>query len=297
MLSLFSHPHISKFIAPLLIAVLVLPAFGFLALPREAKASVPTHCSFFDANCLKEYLGDTALKAIVAAIVRVTTRVMVDWITANEGRDVGFIKNFEQYFFEEIDARAGEFLSHLRGVNLCSSRLRARLDFMLGLPSYNFRYLRPQLECTLTDIIANIEDHYNDFNRGGWPVFLTNTLVPQNNHFGAGVLAEINFENSRAAAAWALDRNTTANEGFKGVGLPIPSRRCEAVDTGGDEEPAENCYTEWNITEPGALVSQSLKKSIEDTSLEQLLPIDEISEAVSLIVNTLLNQLLSGRLF
>ncbi|MDP3769420.1 MAG: hypothetical protein U1A25_03170 [Candidatus Sungbacteria bacterium] len=249
----------------------------------------------------KEYILDPLIRVLVFSTLQSMTDEVMGWITGDEGRGVGFVKNLEQELANEVAARAEEFADHLNGVNLCSINLKQYLQLRLSVPQIgNYRRLNPQLSCKLTGIVDDIENFYNDFNNGGWDAFLNVALIPENNFYGASFIAEQNSLLAQASAASTLSEKARLGAGFKGVQLTKKSEVCETVT---DEEGGAElyCYTEQEVTTPGKLISESLNKSLNDTSFDSVLGADELSELIdaffSDVINALLGQLLSGDLF
>lgn len=294
MINIFST--FRAYIASALVVAVIVLSLGILFVPLPARASVPTNCTFIpiplDINCIKELVLDPALKIAINLALQVILQSTVAWITGAGGQNVGFVENFERVFSQQVDARAGEFLNHLAGINLCSVSLRQYLTVRFSIPFSTSpqRYLNPQLSCSLSGIVSNVENFYNSFQNGGWEAFLKVNLQMENNYYGAYMISLQNQHGLLAEASGALDQNTQANQGYKGVQIPIPSKKCEYIPgTGGP-----NCYTEWQTKTPGGLVKDSLSKTLVDTGIDQYVSADEISEAVNVIVNALIAKLMSS---
>ena len=296
--------HIARLLSPLLIVTILCTAFVFVLFPRQVHASVPTHCtSFLDLNCIKELILDILVRPAVAAALATIVQTTVGWITGNGGADVGFMDNFEQNVFERLNARGAEFLNRLAGINLCNLRIR---NFLLSVrfrvPTIvgGYNQLGAQMGCTITSIIGNTETFYRDFSVGGWEAFLETTQGVQNNYIGASIIAEANFDQSVMAQLETFVNTQQANNGFMGMTIKIPSRRCE-MNTEGPAAGTESCLTETKVTTPGSLVKEALKKQLVDTPADFIMPADELSEligdALGAIVNALIGEMMSGNLF
>lgn len=282
------------YIAAALIIVILAFSASIAFTPMPVRAAVPTWCMpALDVNCQKEIGWDLVAHIIASTILQVMTQTIVAWISGNGGQNVGFVENFERVISQQVDARAGEFLNHLAGINLCSVSLRNYLTLRFSMPIASYRYLNPRLSCTLSGIVNNVENFYNSFQNGGWAAFLSVNLQMQNNYYGAYMLALESQSGLLAEAANAVNQNIQANQGYRGVQIPIPSKKCEWIPDINDY----SCYTEWETKTPGGLVKDSLSKALVDTGLDQIVAADELEEAVSAIINAAVQRLLTAVFF
>lgn len=79
------------------------------------------------------------------------------------------------------------------------------------------------ITCTLDQVVQNIRAFYDDFRAGGWAGFLSSVL-PENNVFGAVILANEQIARQSQASAEAASQNAAANQGYKGM------ERCVSYD-------------------------------------------------------------------
>lgn len=274
----------SKAVAAITIVVLVFSSFAFVAYPKKAEAVVPTACFFpLDFNCLKEGALDLAFKVLVRTIIRGLTNSIISWIQGDDGRNVGFVGNFEQEFRRQIDIRGGEFLNQISGINMCGD-IGAFLQISLRTSSSAYK---EQFACTVTDIVDNVDNFFSDFTQGGWPAFIRITHDHQNNPYGAFLFAYDAKIQAEGAAATALERTLLANNGFKGVQKAVDAK-CE-----GDDEGSLRCQTEYLIKTPGKLVYDLLNHGVL-TDARALEVADEIDEAVQTIASALISKLIGS---
>lgn len=291
----FSKNHwAKKYIAIVLIISFLAPGTAVLLVPRTAHASVPTHCtSFLDFNCLKENILDLIGRILVAALIRSLTDMIISWIQGDDGANVGFVGNLEQELRRQVDARAGEILNQIAGIDLCGN-IGAHLQLTLRVPGG----LRQELECTLTDIIDNVESFFTDFRNGGWETFLRMSLEPQNNPQGAWLLAVDAKLTGELARYNSFLGQINGSYPFLGFGSEeISIRNCVSTKGEGDPEnpgaiPGAKCTTEKKIKTPGTLVEKLLEESTT-SGFEFAYVADEIDEAISAIINALIQRLIS----
>lgn len=149
------------------------------------------------------------------------TTQTVDWIEGGgiEIKDNKVIVHPPQYIkkpgkFLEKTAREAvdRWLSNV-APQLCQPfRMRVTLE----IPStarYTNPYYEPYLRCTLDRIIDNIQDFYNDFRSGGW-IGYREILYPQNNYYGASLLASQRLAEIQSAALSAAQNEINTNQGF-----------------------------------------------------------------------------------
>lgn len=233
----------------------------------------------------KECTLDPIVKALTAIVLRALTASIVGWI---QGGSSGFVSDFETELRQQLNARAGEFLNQLAGVNLCGN-IGAFLNISLRFPTG----LRQRLECTVTDIIKNVQGFYRNFGNGGWPAFIRISLEPQNNPYGAYLIALDAKIAAEGAREGAFSANVQAGAGFIGFRVKkkvncIPNpERAETEVTG------EICQTVDDIRTPGGLVADLLNASFK-SDIDWLVIADEVDESIYAIINALISKLLTS---
>lgn len=244
----------------------------FIASPAELKT-------------FKDYILDTIARVAALTVIRGLTNSIVGWIQGGGG---GLVENLEQEFRIQGDAAGGEILNEIAGINLCGD-LSAFLNLTLRSPRSK---LRAQLECTATDIVQNIENHYRDFSEGGWPAFVSLSVEPGNSAAGAYLISL-----DSKIAAERKKRETTlakylAGEGF--LGLTEKVEVCEpARNRAGRPTGQTTCRREESIKLPGKQVSAFLEKSL-NIEFDFLNVADELDESIIAISNALLTKLISS---
>lgn len=232
----------------------------------------------------KEYVCDPVFRFVSALLIRSLTDSIIGWIqgSSGDGEEVGFVANFEQEFRRQLDARGGELLNQLAGVNLCGN-IGAFLQISLRTNSS----LRQRLQCTVTDIVQNVEDFFQDFNNGGWPAFIRLSMQPQNNPYGAFLIGLDAKLVAEGAAARALERKLLTNNGYSGVRKSSNG----VCDVGNDG--ILRCTLEDITKTPGHLVANMLERTI-GSGYDYAYTADEISEAIGDIITTLIFTLINS---
>lgn len=236
-----------------------------------------------DWNNFKEYILDRVATIITTTVVRSLTRQVLAWI---QGGNVGFVSILEQEFGRAVDIAGGDVLNKLAGINLCGN-INAYLRLTLRLPG-----LRQRLACTVTDIARNLTNFYRDFTRGGWKSFIQVTVEPQNNPYGAFLIAlDAKIDAERAAQEGLLTKYL-AGRGFTGVQKPVKIG-CEAYATNRTGGREVVCNNGQKVTLPGDQVAQQLGFVLTNDYRKALLA-DEINEALVTIANALITKVISS---
>jgi hypothetical protein len=134
-------------------------------------------------------------------------------------------------------------------------------------------------KCTISDMVENVNDFYNDFEQGGWDAWVK-ISEPQNNIYGARFMALEAKYAKEERAAQAAQNEGLASGGFKSV-----------KDADG------------NIKTPGSVLSYEVNKAVDSSrqliqdSIASLVgnqewPYDQISVAITAIANALLNRVI-----
>ena len=249
---------------------------------------------------IKDYILKPLLRVAMAVLIQSLTNQIIAWITGDEGRNVGFVKNLENEIQNQADFRAGEVVNRIIGVNLCSVNLKDFLKLQLTGPFGNYNQLVPQLTCSLTGIVGNVDRFYQNFDNGGWPTFVAIATNPQNNFYGASLVAQINMNAAKGSVIDSLKQKINASGGFQGVQIKKKSQRCETqVDESG--EPGDTkCYTVDDVTTPGKLVSESLNKSLNDVGFDFLaadtanIAQNAVNAIITAVVQRLIQEALKG---
>lgn len=300
----FKNSLVIILVASLLLPSLVLPTRTAHAI---ASGSVVEAIRIFETPTSPEwimtYILKPAARIVVRALLIATTNQIVAWIQGDGGRNVGFVKNLEKELRRQVDARGAEFLNHLTGINLCGN-IGAFLRVSLRIPGQ----LREQVECTVTQIISNVESFYQSFSNGGWPVFVEIAANPQNDPYGAYLVAldaKLAFETS---ARQRVETGVSMGSGFLGfrvakgercepVSRPVAGAEPEKEAPGGipivtQREEGTFCYTEYETRTPGQIIHDQLSKSL-GTGIDFAISAKDFDEAIAVIITALINRLLS----
>ncbi|MCC7004966.1 hypothetical protein IT397_03560 [Candidatus Nomurabacteria bacterium] len=245
-----------------------------------------------------------ALNAIAYCIVNVLIQdisaSMIEWINNGfENPDgssgPGFIKDPAQFFLDTGDREAGSFIENL-GVNTAGGMISGGLlcspfsvQIKLALLNNLTSNLRKRLQCTLTDVIKNADGFINgNFSAGGWAGWVSLTQNPQNNPYGAYLIA-----NDEMYSRIEQTQNNLTMELGWGRGF-LPFQKCEEV-----QGPTQNGQTlnggkkVCTTTTPGAMVEESINRAL-GAGQNRLVMASSINNIVSALVDQLLKQVMGG---
>lgn len=189
--------------------------FGQSAAPIQCTLTNPPGVHLISADGLKKWILDPAARVVIRALLQATTQQIVSWINNDGGKNVGYVKNLEQALRREADLAGGEFLNNLSGINLCGN-LRAYLNITLRTPP-----LQQRLGCSVTDIVRNVDNFYRDFQQGGWPAFIRISLEPQNNPYGAYMIALDAKIQAESIKQEQVKLASVTGKGYLGFRVPV----------------------------------------------------------------------------
>src|SRR3989344_2157753 len=207
-----------KYFNKKIIILVFLALIVFSAAPKVAFAAVPvfetnqvivgkqttlqTITSIFQKATNIEQLWEWAFKIAAEALKRQLLNMIVDQIVAwiQGGGTPKFITDWPGFFRDAVDAAGGRFLQELGLGLFCSPyNLTLRAAF-IPIPKFSDRSA-----CTLSQVGVNLDNFLNNFNNGGWAAWNEMGLKPQNNIYGAYLMAWDQYEIEKTAAAKAAE--------------------------------------------------------------------------------------------
>ncbi|MEI7719706.1 MAG: hypothetical protein WCI89_00655 [bacterium] len=155
------------------------------------------------------FMGCVARTFARAALRQITTSV-VNWINSGFKGNPSFVTNPTQFFTNVADVAAGQFIQGSALSFLCSP---FKLQIKIAV-AYSYAHANEN-SCTLTGVTNNINNFINNsFNSGGWPTFLSFTMTPTNNSYGAYAYAKNGLNSSVAQAQNAFSVQLNQGRGF-----------------------------------------------------------------------------------
>ncbi len=243
---------------------------------------------------------DTAFDKSRDCMRDVLAKMILDWLTdqivqwIQGGGEPLFVSDWKGFLNEAANTAIGRVIQESDLAFLCSP-LRYQLKLSL-LPGRSFR---DRIGCTLDDVIANIENFYEDFTRGGWIAY-NRLWEPQNNYYGARLILHDEILTRAAEAQEAAKNEALAGSGFLSV------KKCKKYD----EEKYNKCLEatenntelcpredesfclEYEIQTPGSIVGRAAGEAITS----DIKWAENIKSWVAAIVNAVINRLITDGL-
>lgn len=226
--------------------------------------------------------------AIAINIVKPTIERIVDstvqWINTGFDGNPAFVNDPASYFQNIADGVAGNFIAG-SDLGLLCSPFQAHVKLSL---TRTFKKT-PSFQCTITDIVGNLENFYSSFSAGGWESWFSMTQNPNNNPYGSYIQAQIELDRRIAAAIGIEEKKLDWGSGF------LSYSECEEwstptdyeYDTGNFEE--RTCLKRGPIKTPGKVIEGQLQ-NVLGTGISQLELADEFDELVGALMSQLLQK-------
>jgi len=220
---------------------------------------------------------DSIAIAIAKVALEQILQATTDWVRNGFEGNPAYATDLAQFFTDIADNIAGEFIAGSDLAFLCSpfqTRIR------LALQRYYTQ--RRQFQCTLTDVVANIDAFYNDFSEGGWDGWFVMTQNDVNNPYGAYLQAQIELD-ARIAKALGIQREQLNwNSGF------LSWSECIMKDNN-----TGKCLQRGPVLTPGK-VTEGVLVDVFGSGVRQLELVDEFDELASALFVQLLKQVVFG---
>lgn len=201
---------------------------------------------------------------LLSVIKKEILDVMVDQITGwiQGGGEPKFITDWQGFLNDAFQAGVGDIIQQTNLAFLCAPfSLQVRLSLLPVKP------FSQRVTCTLNDIIANIEDFYNNFSNGSWIAY-EYSWWPENNYYGTLIMAYDEMMFRGAQQKEAAQNQALAYNGWL---------------------PTTNAYN--LITVPGNLVGQMAGKVFGDWQINGLLNATDLEQYATAIGNAAINRL------
>jgi len=238
---------------------------------RDKEAGV-TMFGFTVPGLTWDLVAITIAKLALEQILNATT----DWINNGFEGNPAYVTDPLQFFTKIADNIAGEFIAGSELGFLCSP-FQAKIR--IALQRYHTQ--RKRFQCTLTNVVANIEDFYNDFSQGGWDAWFVMTQNDVNNPYGAFLEAQLELNELIASTLGIENQRLSWDSGFLGWSECIR------------EDDAGECIERGPTKTPGKVIESQLE-NVLGSGVRQLELADEFDELVAALFSQLLKQIFSS---
>jgi len=225
--------------------------------------------SLLDSNWWEEKLNKSLRDVVAKKLLDYVVDQTVKWIQG--GGKPKFITDWKGFLQDAGNIAFDQVLKDVGLAWLCQPfSLQVKLSL---LPSRGFSQ---RIECTLDDVVGNIENFYQDFSQGGWIAY-QEMWQPQNNYFGQLLMIHDEVLEKTAEKVEAAKNEALAGSGF------LSSKKCVLYDDWTGE-----CIKEKIVT-PGSTVGEVVAEAIT-TDIEWAANIESWTSA---LVNAVINRLIS----
>ncbi|TSC82522.1 MAG: Uncharacterized protein G01um101419_568 [Parcubacteria group bacterium Gr01-1014_19] len=178
-----------------------------------------------------------------------------------------------QGFLEDAGQRAaGDFVKSLGAGFLCEP---FSLELQIAFTGGEGKKFSEEAECTLDDIVENIENFGNDFREGGWIAYGESWKV-QNNFIGGFINITERLGLEKEAAELAALNEAASGKGF------LSTKKCTTDSAG-----KKTC----KLVTPGSTLGDLTSKAL-GSDIDFLLNAEQLGDYVSAIVDALLNRVI-----
>jgi hypothetical protein len=217
-----------------------------------------------------------AWKAANLAIWYVT-RSTVNWINSGFEGGPAYVTDFGGFLKDIADDEIGSFIEGSALAFLCDP-----LDIKFSLMLKYAVPFEKEVECTLSDVIDNIDDFINgDFGRGGWDGWMELTTKPKNNRYGAYLSSAAELEARIQFSQFEESKVIEFGSGF------FSHKKCEELPPGFVGPP--RC----EIVTPGSVIEKRLNSAL-GSGQRRLEVADEIDEILSAALGQILKDIFGG---
>lgn len=212
------------------------------------------------AQTIFEWGQTFVLEELKKRILDMLVDQIVSWVQG--GGDPKFVTDWGAFLADVGNQAAGDFANEL-GLGFLCSPFSAQVRLALS-PGRKFAQ---RAQCTLDQIVGNIQSFYDDFRNGGWIAY-NESWQPQNNYYGSVLMAWQERDNRSERAQAAAQSEAVAGGGFLSV-----------KDENG------------RITTPGSVVGSLVNKAV-GSDIDYIVNAKQLQAYIGEIADALVNRLI-----
>lgn len=292
-----------KIAAVTLVVVLILPVFP----PRATSAAMPVIdptnlvqniISATNAASMYtlEYVLDTLAWQAANLAIESMTKSLVNWINSGFQGSPAFVTDLNNNLRGVGDAVANQFFNELAmaygDIQLSPFQDKVldavRLGYYLHTSPESFYTRNPY---TLNQVSPDARAFLQgDFSQGGWNAWFATVMNPQNNPYGAQMLAEEALSNVVGNATGNRVQELSWNRGFlswRGECAQM-SENADVIELSG----ADPCIS-YEIETPGSVIMEQLNTQL-GAGVNRLVSADEFNEIIGALLNQLVLKVVGG---
>ncbi len=230
--------------------------------------SYVTQITQYIQDKINPMMRDVLAKKILDYIVNETLK----WVQG--GGEPKFVGDWEGFLRHAGDIAFDSLVKDLGASRLCSPfSLQVKLS-IAPVPEFS-----QQVECTLDDVVGNIENFYQDFESGGWVAY-NEIWRPQNNYYGQILALHDELISRIASKTKAAENDALASKGY------ISAKKCTSDS---DSASGECSAGQEQITTPGSTIGSTVDRAVQ-TDMEWA---SNIQSWLSALINAAITRLTS----
>lgn len=246
----------------------------------------------------REYILNGLAWEVANLAIESITKSTVNWINSGFQGSPAFVTDLEQNIQGVSDTIAARFFDELSATNLGSSPFQdrvldsVRLGYYLRTSPESFYTRYPY---SLSQVSADDRAFLRgDFQQGGFNAWFSTVMNPENNPYGANMLANEALENAIGKGISIRSRELDWSKGFLSwrgdcvATATNPGDGSTPVDLANKEPCLKN-----EVRTPGSVIEDQLNGAL-DSGRERLVVADDFNEIISALLSQLVGQVLGG---
>lgn len=239
------------------------------------------------AQTCSDFLG-----GVLASLVELLRKQLLDtlvdqiifWIQG--GGKPQFVTDWSGFLTSAADQAFGEWVNNLKNFKFLCDPFSLEVKIALAkIPKFTHR-----ATCTLTEIVENINDFYDDFRNGSWIAYTT-SLQPQNNVYGAILISWTEQNQEIAAAVNAATNDALAGGGFLSqLNCPEDPNKPEGPDNDRDGIGGD-ILSRCEVVTPGQTIGAITSKAV-GSDIDYILSAEELEAYLAAIADAAINRLI-----
>jgi len=265
------------------------------------------------ARMVWEWAKKFLVESLKNRLIKMMVNQTISWLKGG-GKPL-YVTDWKSFVTKAADQAAGDVIYKI-APNLCSN-----FGPLVTLSLTSLRPFSDRVQCTLSEVVNNLEAFYERFENGSWVDYATLTR-PENNFFTASIDIHDEVLKQKGTSAAAAGSEAQSGQGLiptkvctKPQEIKIPSNLIPVGNESGAIATAESYGMEylseygmssdgqgntvfkacpadgWETTTPGGAVAHTLYNSL-DAPLARIVNAEDITGLVAAFVDSALNKLL-----
>ena len=238
-----------------------------------------------------EFFGDCILKPIALrlanAMLHNITVSIVNWINSGFHGNPSFVKDFKGMLQDSTDQVIGQFIQYDLGAGFLCQPFSLQVKIALAQTYLPFK---ERATCTLTQISDNVDNAINNDGGIGWDNWLEVTTEPQNNVYGATIIAQTELTRRIAEKLEIQNKQLDWGKGFRGqeICTVMYLENGDTAPAPATMSPSDPRCADSEVRTPGTVIENQLVTAL-GSDMRKL----EVAQDLDAIIGALTNQLMA----